>query len=284
MTTMAVFHPGNMGAAVGREALTNAHSVLWLPEGRSTRTAERARAAGLTPAPDLTHLFDRCDVVLSVCPPGPAADEIADLALEHHFKGLYIDANAISPRRMSRISSRLRAGGIDVVDASIIGSPPTHDSTITLYLSGERDDVASAADLFANTQCIPARLDRPVGAASALKAAYSSYQKTAYLLSGLSHALAVHHGIDEALLREAIRNTPGTPLAIPQRITTGAAKAWRWIDEFGEIADALTEADLPPEIARTVAVILAQWADRKDDFDITIPEALLRLKVNNPGQ
>jgi 3-hydroxyisobutyrate dehydrogenase-like beta-hydroxyacid dehydrogenase len=277
MTTIALLHPGSMGAALGREILTNAKTVLWLPEGRSPASTARAQAAGLTPADDTAQLFEQADVVLSVCPPGPIADEIADLALAHHFQGLFIDANAISPQRVGGISARLHAAGVPVVDASLMGGPPTPQSTVTIFLAGPSPHVETAAGLFENTQCVPNRLDRPIGAASALKAAYSSYQKATYVLSGLSHALAARHGLEEELLAQAIQNAPGTPLAVPERITVGAAKAWRWIAEFAEVADALTDTDLPPGIADAVAVILNQWADLKDDTTVTIDEALAHL-------
>jgi 3-hydroxyisobutyrate dehydrogenase-like beta-hydroxyacid dehydrogenase len=277
MTSVAVLHPGSMGAAIAREIVTNSQAVFWLPKGRSTHTTQRAHEAGLTTVDDPGQLFHRADVVLSVCPPGPAADGIADLALAQGFRGTFVDANAISPHRMTSIAARLEAAGVTVVDASIIGSPPSPTSTITLYLSGQSQHVKAVADLFEGTQCLPAILDRPIGAASALKNAYSSYQKTAYVLSGLAHALAADHDLQPELLAEAIKNAPGTPLAVPERVTVGAAKAWRWIPEFNEMTDALTDADLPPQIMQAVSVILTHWADLKNDSTVTVDQALARL-------
>jgi hypothetical protein len=34
--------------------------------------------------------FGQPEVVLSICPPGPIADEIADLALTHQFRDLKV--------------------------------------------------------------------------------------------------------------------------------------------------------------------------------------------------
>ena len=43
LMTIAVLHPGEMGAAV---AAALRETVIWAPEGRSAATAERARADG----------------------------------------------------------------------------------------------------------------------------------------------------------------------------------------------------------------------------------------------
>ncbi len=40
---IGILHPGQMGAAVGAQAVAAGARVLWCPEGRSGLTAERAR-------------------------------------------------------------------------------------------------------------------------------------------------------------------------------------------------------------------------------------------------
>jgi phosphoglycerate dehydrogenase-like enzyme len=67
MTTVAVLHPGRMGAAVAAQLRTVGTHVLWCSPGRSAGTAERAAAAGLEDAG--RGLLERADVVLSICPP-----------------------------------------------------------------------------------------------------------------------------------------------------------------------------------------------------------------------
>ncbi len=278
MTSAAVLHPGSMGAALGREARKNADAVRWLPTGRSPATTDRARQAGLTPVDDVAELFGTTDVVLSVCPPGDAADEVADLALTNGFRGIFVDANAISPARATRIAERLEAGGASVVDAAVIGSPPSPTSTSILYLSGPDAPVAVVAALFAGTDCAVHDLHRPIGAASALKAAFASYNKGATILAALAHALAAEHGLDEELLAVAATSAPGSALADLGRLRSSVLKAWRWVPEFGEIADTMAAADLPPDAARAVAVTLERWRDLKDDADVTLAEALDHLR------
>src|SRR3974390_2693935 len=100
--TIGVLHPGEMGVAVALTAAISGHQVLWASEGRSPETRRRAEAAGLVDAGKLAPLCSRCDTILTVCPP-EFAEETARTAVQNGFRGLYVDANAISPRRVSRI-------------------------------------------------------------------------------------------------------------------------------------------------------------------------------------
>jgi 3-hydroxyisobutyrate dehydrogenase-like beta-hydroxyacid dehydrogenase len=265
-----------MGAAIAGQA--NADSILWYPAGRSDRTRERAHNAGLIAVDDLHILLTQADVILSICPPGKAAQDTAELVAAGHYRGLFVDANAISPPRMTRIADHLRAAGARVIDASIIGHPPGPLVQSTLYLVGDPDDLTVVTEIFQNSQLTPTPLPGPIGTASGLKCAFSTYQKAAHTLAALAHALAAHHQVDAQLLTEAIDRAPGSPLAQPQRLTQGAAKAWRWEPEFGEIADALNDAHLPPDIAHAAGQVISRWDALKDDTGTTIPAVLDRLR------
>ena len=63
-----------MGAAVAALLRSGAHDVLWASHGRSDATAARAEEAGLRDAGSVRALAAACDVAISVCPPGAAAD------------------------------------------------------------------------------------------------------------------------------------------------------------------------------------------------------------------
>jgi hypothetical protein len=138
--------------------------------------------------------------------------------------------------------------------------------------------VALVAAVFRGTHLAVHDLNRPVGAASALKAAYASYNKGTLVLAALSHALAAEHGLSGELLAEAAASNPGSPLADPARLTSSAAKAWRWVPEFGEIADTMSAAGLPPNAARAVATVLELWRDLKDDTSAALDDVLAELR------
>src|SRR5262245_32117861 len=92
--TVGLLHPGEMGAAVGAALRARGTPVVWASRGRSDATVQRAEQAGLADVGEVGDLLDRCDVLLSVCPPHAALDIARSAA---GFAGLYVDANAVSP-------------------------------------------------------------------------------------------------------------------------------------------------------------------------------------------
>lgn len=273
---LGLLHPGQMGAALGEQLRRTGTPVYWCPTGRSARTAARADAAGLTPTADLDELLRRCSVVLAVCPPA-AAEDLAQTVADHSFAGVYVDANAVSPPRSTRITSLLSAAGATALDGAVIGPPPIDDGTATsLYLAGPRpaSDVVTA--LFERTSVRIVQLDTPAPSASALKMAYASFQKASRALAAVAYALADQHDVTEQLHDEALRR-PGSPLADPDYLPSVAARAWRWVPELLDVADSLDDAALPPDLATAAARVLARWTSTKDS-DVDLGEALELLR------
>jgi 3-hydroxyisobutyrate dehydrogenase-like beta-hydroxyacid dehydrogenase len=270
MTTLTLLHPGAMGAVVGGALVGAGHEVLWVGAGRSATSVARAGAAGLRDRARIAAAVGESTVVLSICPP-EFAEELARAVAATGFRGTYVDANAIAPERMGRI-----AGILDravVVDGGIIGPPPQRAGTTRLYLSGPgAPDVAA---LFAATTVEAVVLDGEVGAASALKLAYASYQKISRVLGALAHALAREHGVGAELEREA-ELLRSRPLAETDAFAGAAAKAWRWAPEMREAAATLRAAGLSGDVAEGVARALERWEPAKDR-DLPLEEVLALL-------
>jgi 3-hydroxyisobutyrate dehydrogenase-like beta-hydroxyacid dehydrogenase len=273
--TVGILHPGSMGAAVASCARANASAVLWCAAGRSEATAARAGQYGLEPVQTLTELLDRADTVISLCPPAVAEDLARDVA-EHGFAdGVYVEANAIAADRARRIADLLPQARA-IVDAAVVGSPPTGGKTPTLYLSGPAVATDRIEALFAGTAVRTKALGSEIGQASALKLAYASFQKSSRVLVALSIGLARAHGVDQELIDIASRRTDSY-LAEPEYVAKTAARAWRWGPELQEAADMLAAAGLPPEMLRAAASTLARWDDAKDDGELTLTDALNQL-------
>src|SRR5580700_7915812 len=94
---IGVLHPGTMGVSIAASARKGGNEVYWASEGRSEHTRERARGAGLKDAETLQKLCDTCSIIVSVCPP-EFAERVADQVLACSFRGVYVDANPISPQ------------------------------------------------------------------------------------------------------------------------------------------------------------------------------------------
>src|SRR5690606_26328694 len=111
-----------MGAALAAVAAVRGHRVYWASTGRSPATRARAERAGLAELPSLAALCDSCALVIGICPPHGAA-ELAREVAARGFKGIYVDANAISPGHAREVGAIIRAGGGSFVDGAIIGPP-----------------------------------------------------------------------------------------------------------------------------------------------------------------
>src|SRR5262249_16084045 len=97
-----------MGAAVGACLTQRGLKVLWVSAGRSPATAARAEAAGLRDVGSAGEMAGQADVILSVCPPHAALDVARSVS---GFRGIYVDANAVSPATSREVGEIVTAGG-----------------------------------------------------------------------------------------------------------------------------------------------------------------------------
>lgn len=262
MTVLGILHPGSMGAAVGAQARLQGAEVLWCPEGRSSASRERALRYGFAAVSDLGEMTERADVILGICPPAHA-EEVAAAVATHSFSGVYVDGNAISPASMASISAAMVRTGATVVDGSVIGSPPSESKTTRLYLSGPAEALTPVASLFSGSAVRVHLLPGGIGQASALKLSYSSYQKASRVLAAVAYALASDYGVEEELLDVAQGRTTSY-LAESAYFPKVAARSWRWAPEMEEVAQALAEVGLPPDLAVAAAATMSRWESLKD--------------------
>jgi 3-hydroxyisobutyrate dehydrogenase-like beta-hydroxyacid dehydrogenase len=264
---VGIVHPGSMGAQVAAQAVAAGARVWWSAEGRSAATRERAARIGLAAAGSMAELTAKCRLVLSVCPPAAALDVARQVAATG-FDGLYVDANAVGPRRMEQIARVLEDAGATVADGGITGPPPRTAGTTRLYLSGDAPTVEAVRTLFDGTLLTPVVLPGPIGRASALKLSFAAYNKISYALAAEACALAEDHGVLDDLLDLAAHLLPGTPLAEPHHLATAGPRAWRWEPEMREIAGAWRDSGLPGTFADAAAHTFERWEDHKDDPDV----------------
>ncbi|MDT0479916.1 NAD(P)-dependent oxidoreductase [Streptomyces doebereineriae] len=274
--TIGLMHPGSMGSAIGAQLRARGHLVLWCPDGRSETTRRRAERAGLE-AEALPELVSRSDVLLSLCPPSAAeetAAQVADLGAGDAGT-IYVEANAVSPSRVQHIADRLAP--MPVIDAAVVGSPPVGGKYPTLYLSGPGEQADRIVELFTGTDVRPHVLGDSIGKASALKLAYSSYQKVSRVLAAVAYGAADTYGVADELLEIAAKRTRSY-LVETDYIPKTAARAWRWGPELEDAAALLADAGLPDSLVRAAAETLTRWDGNRDErLDIT--EALGALRV-----
>ncbi|MCX4703586.1 NAD(P)-dependent oxidoreductase [Streptomyces sp. NBC_01373] len=282
-TDVGIVHPGAMGAQVAAQVRAAGSRVWWLPQGRSAETRRRAAELGLLPAGSMAELTAECTLLLSVCPPAAALD-VARQTAAAGFEGVYVDANAVSPRRMAQIAEALHGTGATLVDGGITGPPPREAGTTRLYLSGHDTVVSGVRALFDATLLTPVVLAGPVGRASALKLAFAAYNKISYALAAEACALAEDHGVLDDLLDVAAHLLPDTPLARPEQLASAGPRAWRWEPEMREIAEAWRGSGLTGSFADAAADTFERWHAHKDDRSVTSGQLLADLIGRGPEE
>jgi 3-hydroxyisobutyrate dehydrogenase-like beta-hydroxyacid dehydrogenase len=211
-------------------------------------------------------------LLVCVCPPH-AAEDVAGQVAAQGYRGLYLDANAISPQCMQRIAATLSAAGAGVVDGGIIGGPAWEPGRTWLYLSGPRarevDTCFAAGPLETHV------LSADLGVASALKLCYAAYSKGTTALLAAILATADTFGVRGPLEQAWIRDDPTFSARTTQRVRRSSAKAWRFAGEMEEIAETFRSAGLPGEFHAAAAEIFCRLASFKDAAELPPLDAVL---------
>ena len=251
---IGLLHPGEMGAAVGRCLTKSGHTVLWASEGRSLATQARAKAAGLSDVGTIAAVAGQAGAILSVCPPHAATDTAWAV---HGFRGLYVDANAISPGTAREVAQMITDTGGRYVDGGIIGPPPVKPGTTRLYLSGP--DAGKVQALFAGTD-LDTRIAGPaLTAASAVKMAYGAWTKGTTALILAIREFAREEGVEDTLLEEWALSQPSLEKRSHGSAQAATAKGWRWVAEMEEIAASMAAAGLPDGFHLAAAEVFRRY-------------------------
>jgi len=260
--TVTLLHPGNMGATIG--AAVQGARVLWVSDGRSEDSRQRALKAGLADVATLAEAVGESDAVLSVCPPH-AAEDVAESVAGLGFGGLYVDANAVSRATAQKVGETIGKAGATFVDGAIIGPPVTKPGRTRLYLSGSGAEGVS--ELFSGSMLDARVIEGGLGAASALKMTYAAWTKGSDALILAIRALAAREGVEEALLQEWAGSQPNLPGKSERAASVAAPKGWRYVGEMEEIAASFEAAGLPAGFHQAAADLYRRLAPFKDRSD-----------------
>jgi 3-hydroxyisobutyrate dehydrogenase-like beta-hydroxyacid dehydrogenase len=281
--TVALLHPGNMGVTIGAAAATSGARVLWVSDQRSEATRRRAAQAGLTSVGSLNSALAQSEIVVSVCPPH-AAVEVAEQVATQKFAGVYVDANAVSRATAEHIGEIVTRSGASFVDGGIIGSPVKQPGTTRLYLSGPH--ARDVAELFSKSMLDARPIGPQPGAASALKVAYASWTKGTDAMLLAIRTYAAHEGVDDALLEEWRISQPLLEKRCDRAAAMATPKAWRYVGEMEEIAEAFKNAGLPGGFHKAAAELCERLDSFKDRTDPapTIAEVIETLQSSVENQ
>jgi L-threonate 2-dehydrogenase len=271
---IAIIAQGTMGAGVGGRFHESGAEVRTLLSGRSEKSAERAKRAGMRAAADAQELLDGADFFLSILPPDEAenlARQFAPTLTALPKKPIYIDCNAVSPQTALRIAAIVAPSGAEFVDAGIIGGPPRPGYSPHIYAAGPA--VARTAVL--RDWGIDWRpISGPIGAASGLKMSYAGITKGTTAIAAAMLLGAARFGCGEALIAELSASQPQMLERMRRNLPTMYDKAYRWVGEMEEISDFLdanpASRDMYAAIARLYEFLAAAEAEAPPGADNAI--------------
>jgi putative dehydrogenase len=233
---VAIIAAGNMGAAVAKRLTGHGVRVLTSLIGRSTETAERASAAGMTAVTD--EELAAADFILSIVPPGDSlslAQRFVPALTASNSKPVFVDCNAVNPVTVERIAATIAPTSSPFLDCGIIGPPPSPgEPGPRFYASGAATArFGSLRDYGLDVRI----LHGPLSAASALKMSYAGITKGTQAVGAAMLLAATRAGTAEALFAELSESQAGMLAWLKRSLSRMPPKAYRWVAEMEEIAD-----------------------------------------------
>ena len=266
---VALLSPGAMGAAVGGRLAASGVTVI-TPGGRSPASEARARAAGLQIVEEAE--LAAADFVFSIVPPSQAlatAGRIAALPRRSNH-ALFVDWNAISPATTIEVGEIISRAGLHYADGSIIGLPGKPDEPGPLLVASGPD--AARLGVLSERGLRLKLIDKPVGAASALKMGYAGLTKGLMALGAAMFLAAKRNGCDQALIEELAASQPGMLKGFERSIPDMFGKAERFAPELREIAAFIgherVESGIYEKIAAFYEVLAADYAGERAEIGV----------------
>ncbi|MCH8989233.1 MAG: NAD(P)-dependent oxidoreductase [Chloroflexi bacterium] len=259
--SVAILSPGDMGHAIGQLLRENELRVLTCLAGRSNRTRELSRQAGITDVPNLNELVEQSDVLMSVtiseAVPG-LCREIADAVKATGADLLFAECNAIAPELSREMEGVLSEAGARYVDASIIGGPPRNGSSPRIYVSGGN---AAEFEQLRNFGLDVRNLGPQLGRASGIKMCYAAMTKGTTALQAELLIAAEKLGLTQELMAEFSGSQPAVVKRMEGWMPGMPAKSRRWISEMEQIEATFRDLGLTPNIFKGVADIYRMIGD-----------------------
>ncbi len=261
LKTVAIISPGDMGHAVGRMLGLHGLEVITCLANRSERTKQLAAKGGIRDYPTMAEMLERADIVLSIVPPGlaaQAAGEVAESMSNSGFCPPYADCNAVSPEMAKAMAKRISDAGADFIDGGILGPPPNETRNSTrFYFSGAQAGLLSELD---GKGIIVRQLGPEIGRASGIKMCYAALTKGTHALQTAVITLAEALGLTEEVTHEFQTSQEASYKQITSSAPRLPVVAWRYIDEMKQIAQTFEAAGVTPKFHEGAVAVYSHLA------------------------
>ncbi len=253
--TIGIMSPGDMGHAIAGVLAGKGHRVVTVLSGRSELTKTRAERAGMKDVADLTALITESEFIFSILPPELAADlaeNIATAVKESGESAIFVECNAISPDTTLAIEATLKAAGVAMINAGIVGPPPGKGPMTNIYVSGTDRDLISFID-GDGIKFMP--MEGDITKASAIKMCYAGLTKGMMTLYTGALVTAELLGISEEFQSEVADTQKYHWEAMNKRVSQYACDAGRWAGEMDQISATFGSAGITPNLHKGAADI-----------------------------
>jgi 3-hydroxyisobutyrate dehydrogenase-like beta-hydroxyacid dehydrogenase len=244
--TIAVLHPGELGASVAALARTRGARVVTTLIGRGQATAARCRESGVMVLDSLAEVARQADIVISLVPPAAAGDLVDAYCKVAHLAprdALFVEANSIGPELARSLALKVTACGIGFVDAAINGLAKNIAAGGTLFLSGTR--AAEIADWIGDAMRVRVLGPEP-GRASAMKMLLGGLSKGICALYLELALVAQRSGMLLEMSEAVAMIYPGVFALADRMLPTYARHAARRVTEMSELESTARAAGIDP--------------------------------------
>lgn len=255
VNTVAIMSPGDMGHAVGKVLRESGLDVITCTKGRSYRTQNLAKDAGLRQVDSLKDLVSEADLVLSIMVPSKAmgfAREIAQHMNASQGKTFFADCNAVSPQTSESMSEIINNAGGIYIDGGIIGTAPTKGDTPRFYVSGPDASIVTKLD---GRGIVVKEIGDKIGQASGIKMCYAALTKGTHTLHVALLTAAAKMGLTDDLRKEFEFSQKSHLVAMETGISRLPANAHRWIGEMEEISSTFENLGVTPNFHKGAAAV-----------------------------
>jgi 3-hydroxyisobutyrate dehydrogenase-like beta-hydroxyacid dehydrogenase len=281
VTQIAVLYPGAMGRALAEALAPFDHSLVAHLTGRSTRTQENARGAGIRAMASLEELADTAEIVVSVVPPGAAllvaGHYAAALGKSRRWthagrRPLFLDANSVAPSTIRAIENVIGAAGGDVVDGVFLGPSNLIGDRTLLMLSGPHANVA--AEILGPAIAVKVVGDT-VGHASSVKMAIALVTKAFVTLFLEMSCAAGKAGCLDSTLEVMRDQYPGFMEFLERNLPTYPTHAARRVVEMREVQVWLAGLGQSATMTKAATIVLERVSHAGLEVGIRSFEELL---------
>jgi 3-hydroxyisobutyrate dehydrogenase len=214
---------GAMGFPMARHLAKDNDVLVW---NRTREKAERhAREHGTQLAADLAECAS-AEVILTILPTSTEVNEIVD-RLESHLKPgtLWIDATSGDPNVSRLTAERLKAKGVEFVDAPVTGAVVgAENATLTIMMGGTAENVERAREVLRVNGKTLIHVG-PTGSGHAIKVLTNTIMGATVWITAECMLLAKQYGIDMKTALEVTNAGSGRSNAsenlLPTRLRDG---------------------------------------------------------------